>query len=128
MRYAIPTLVLLAACASATTEHFPEASNPFNAATVTVYRTGDVFGSATRMDVQLDGYTIAKLRPGSHVRFTVDAGQHSVGTNHSSASLEFAKGQEYVFQIDLDLNGGHSVRRISPEEWAKRRPGSTAVR
>lgn len=119
---------ITSACASTLTEHFPRTQlDPAGSASVTIYRTGDLVGGGVRMEVLLDGYPIAKLAANSHVAFSIAPGQHSVGTNHSTTSLAMQAGEAYYFQVDMDINGSHSVVRVPPDVWAERSESSKAV-
>ncbi len=74
------------------------------------------YGSAVAANVTVDGYIVANLFTGRHVRLRLNPGQHSIGTIHGSATLNFEPRQTYYFLVNIGFVGGFTSHRIEEAE------------
>jgi hypothetical protein len=95
----VAALVAAAGCARGRTDQFPPPLDPSQSAEVVVMRNNNTYGSAGTVPVVLDGFTIAHLWTGQHVRFRVPPGTHAVGVAEAPLSVHFDVGRSYYFLI-----------------------------
>ena len=117
----IGSTVLLGACAARVTPHLPPLRPLDETAQIVVIRNRNLFGSAVRVSVLLDGFEVAQIHTGQYIEFSVDAGVHSVGTRSTPLSISFEKGQRYYFLITpAGDSGTFEIERLTPEEGERR--------
>ena len=127
-RFVIGSIVFSLGCAGRTVQNFPSLRPLDASAQVVVIRNRNLFGSAVRISVLLDGFEIAKIRTGQFIEFSVDPGPHSVGTRSTPLSITFEKGQRYYFLITpAGDSGTFEIERLTPEDGARRLQGSERV-
>ena len=89
--------IFLFGCATNPTHPLPALADPSKAPEVVVMRGGLIWGSGVAANVTVDGYIVANLFTGKHVRLKLNPGEHSIGTTHGSAALSFEPNQKYYF-------------------------------
>jgi len=72
-------------------------------ATVHIYRSKNIYGSALEKSVFLDGVEIARIDSGRFITLKLDAGKHRVHMADEKLGLEVEMkgGQEYYFRLKL---------------------------
>ena len=123
---------LFTACASpGILPGFPSAMDPAASASVVVLRNRSLVGMALVQDVFVDGFPIARLGTGQHIRFHLPPGTHSIGIADASVSIEFSAGEQYFFEInpkDWDIDAMEmELERLRPEEGLRRMESSVDI-
>lgn len=109
----------LSGCATNPTHPLPALVDPSRASDVVVMRGGLIWGSGIAANVTVDAYIVANLTTGKHVRLKLNPGEHSIGTSHGSATLNFEPNQEYYFLVNVGFSGGFTTHRIDEGEALK---------
>ena len=110
---------LLVGCATNPTHPLPALADPSKASEVVVMRGGLIWGSGVAANVTLDGYIVANLFTGKHATLKLNPGEHSIGTTHGSATLNFEPNQKYYFLVNVGFAGGFTTHRIDEVEASK---------
>lgn len=106
-------LSLTGCVSSGVTSYLPTPGDLDNVARVTVLRNKNFYSAGLVSKVTLDGFVIARLGPGRHITFAVDAGPHSIGITESSASLELLPSEHYYFLVSVAPGGqGFESERV----------------
>jgi hypothetical protein len=124
-------LILLTAtlfgCATKIYRKVPPLKDPNEFSEIVIIRNKAIFGSAVGIGVQIDGYKIASLSVGHHLRLKVDPGQHAVGTMSGSITLNFDPRKTYCFLTGIGMSGDQNIERIDGPDAVKWLIHSTAV-
>lgn len=110
---------LLSSCATNPTHPLPALADPSKASEVVVMRGGLIYGSGVVANVTVDGFIVANLFTGKHVRLRLNPGEHSVGTSHGSQTLNLEPNQKYYFLVNVGFAGGFTTHRIDEAEASK---------
>ncbi len=110
---------LLSGCATNPTHPLPTLADPSKASEAVVMRGSLFYGSAVAANVTVDGYIVANLFTGKHVRLKLNPGEHSIGTTHGSQTLNLESNQKYYLLVNVGFAGGFTTHRIDEAEASK---------
>jgi len=116
----ILVLVMLAfGCATKVYRPLPALADPNEYAEVIIIRNKAFSGSALGIGIQIDGYKVASLSVGHHLRAKVNPGQRSVGTMSGSITLKLESKQTYYFLTGLGISGDQNIERLDESDAKK---------
>jgi hypothetical protein len=118
----------LTGCATKIYRKVPPPQDPANAAEIFIIRTRSIVGAGLGIGVQIDGYKIASLSVGHHLRIQLDSGQHAVGTMSGSITLDFAPNSTYYFLVGIGVGNEQTIERLDASDASKWLAGSKEVR
>ena len=110
---------LCCGCATKIYRAAPALTNPKEYSEIVVIRNKSIWGSGVGIGIQLDGYKVASLSVGHHLRVKVNPGQHAVGTMSGSITLNFEPKQTYYFLSGIGMGGEQNVERLDEVEAKK---------
>ena len=116
---AILLVTLACGCATKIYRAAPVLTNPNEYSEVIIIRNKSVWGSAGGIGIQLDGYKVASLSVGHHLRTKVNPGQHAVGTMSGSITLTLEPKQTYYFLVGIGMSGDQNIERLDEVEAEK---------
>jgi uncharacterized protein YceK len=114
-------------CATKIYRPLPTLANPNEYTEVVIIRNKAFAGSALGIGIQIDGYKVASLSVGHHLRAKVNPGQHAVGTMSGSITLSLESKQTYYFLTGLGISGDQNIERLDEAEAKKWMSKSTEV-